>query len=138
MVKERWCQRFMVAFVIGIAALAVGVPLVGAGNCAGGFCLVPAAGVSASAIIADGPVDDYWRDEPQRATVAPSAIGQPLVDSRGSSQAVRAATGTFDWGDFGIGIGVAVGSMLVLAGLGAGVLVFALGHGRGTSSAGTA
>jgi hypothetical protein len=49
--------------------------------------------------------------------------------------AVASATGTFDWGDFGIGIGVAFGSMLVLAGVGTGVLVFRLDHRGRTSSA---
>jgi len=126
----------MVSAAIGIAALAVGVPLAGADTCAF-YCFVPAE-ANAAANITDGRVDDYWRDKPRRAIAATSAIDQSLVGSPRPAPAVRTAASTFDWGDFGIGVGAAGGSMLVLAGLGTGVLVFRLGHRRRTSAAETA
>ena len=98
-----FARRFIIGLAAGIAALAVGVPLAGAGNSA--TCPPP---YRAS----DTIVDDYWRDGLQCVTATPST----------SAPAVVISGGGFHWADFGIGIGVAFGAMLLLAGLGAGVL----------------
>jgi hypothetical protein len=114
-------RRFMIGLVAGIAALAVGAPLAGAGNRLVDDYWRDQAVVASPT--ADRIVDDYWRDGLRGVKPAPLVTDRIVDDYFRDAPAVVATGDGFDWGDFGIGIAVAVGSMLVLAGLGAGLAV---------------
>ena len=122
----------MLGLVTGIAILAVGAPLAGAGTCADGYCFDAMSGADATGVVADGIIDDYWRGRQSGPTATPSVIDSSLGASVRTTRTSLATSDAFDWGDFGIGIGVAFGSMLVLTSVGLGVRESA--RSRSTSS----
>lgn len=129
-------SHHIVRFAVGMAALAVLVPLAWAGNgsdaparsSAGmiddSFRDARPTGVSGLHATNAGIVDDWFRDTQPTPVSDVAATSAGLVDDsfRDAPTLVAMTHGGFHWSDFGIGAGTMLGLLLALVGLTAGTM----------------